>query len=89
MQYVQRSKIDSPALGCMYQAQEWKRRAWSRLRHLRAAQRTQWSGARSLEILRAEEAHNEAQAAERNAKAAIEKRANELGLTTCKRKSSK
>lgn len=88
MKYVKPTAVDSPTVGNLYQAREWKRRAWKGVqecrRRLRESRGTiNGSSARArLDLMHAERAHFDAMQSERNCLRIIEQRANELGLTT-------
>lgn len=88
LKYAKPSSIDTPAQGVLNQARERKKRTWENVKRLRDRIKGEpINGNREglrLELLKAEQAHNAAQLAERDALRAIEKRANELGLTTVK-----
>lgn len=88
LQPVNLKDVDSPAQGQLNASVEGKKRSWQRVKALRERIKAEpLNGNRSglrLELIKAEGAHNEWQRVEREAKEAIEKRANELGQTTIK-----
>jgi len=81
---------DNMYVGGIYQAREWKRKAWKGVRELRRRLREagygpySGAGAIRLQLLKAEIAHREAMEFERRVLATVEARANELGYTTIK-----
>ncbi len=84
--YVQPSKVDTPSQGALNAAKAHKEAAWSRLKDIRQriADAGPHAGNLRLEVIKAQDAHNQAKIAHDQAKRAIEKRANELGQTTIK-----
>lgn len=88
--YTPVSKIETPTQGCLYQAREHRANAWKKVKRLRERLRECHTGPYSerpqisLELLKAESFWREMQQYERDCLGAIEKRANELGLTTKK-----
>lgn len=93
LEYAKPSTIDTPAQGVLNQAKEGKVRAWEKVQSLRERIKNEpLGGNRSglrLELAKAEDRHREYQRNEKEALAAIEKRANELGLTTVKSNATK
>jgi hypothetical protein len=81
---VKSSSIDSPAQGALNQAKAAKFMAWKKVQELRRQIREKplSRGGLTIPLMRAEESHRAAMKLEKEAKAAIEKRANELGQTT-------
>src|SRR5574337_974109 len=86
LEYISPSKVDTPAQGRLSQAREGKTRAYSEVKRLRQAIKDEPVGGNRqglrLEIIKAEDRHNEFQRMERESLEKIEKRANELGKTT-------
>jgi hypothetical protein len=86
--YAKPTSIDSPTVGCLFQAREWKKNAWKGVKALRRRLREAGCGPYSnagvikLELIKAESSWREAMRFETDCLRAIEKRANELGLTT-------
>ena len=87
--YVQSSKVESPAQGVMYGAQERKKAAYKEVKRIREKLKNEPIGGNRqglrLDLIKAQENHNRAIRAEEEARNAIEKRANELGQTTFKK----
>ncbi len=85
---VKPSTIDTPAQGNLNAAREGKKTAWKRVKDLRERIKNEPIGGKKqelrLELNKAEFKHREYLQAEQEAKATIEKRANELGKTTQK-----
>src|SRR5262249_27738132 len=86
--YAKRSTIDTPAQGVLNAAIESKKKWFKQVKRLRDCIREHsLSNSRyRLDLLRAEERWHEAQNCERAALREIERRANELGLTTIRPK---
>src|SRR5574337_866860 len=86
LEYISPSKVDTPAQGRLNQAREGKKRAYSEVQRLRQAVKDEPVGGNRqglrLELIKAEDRHNEYQRMERESLEQIEKRANELGKTT-------
>ena len=83
---VKLSTIDTPAQGVLFTARQHKAMAWKRVKRIREQIREAGicSGNLRLECLKAEISWREYQDMERGALNAIERRANELGLTARK-----
>jgi hypothetical protein len=92
MRYIKPTAVESPTVGNLYQAREWKRRAWKGIQECRRRLRDARlkldgsSGRARLDLLKAERMHFEASQSERACLAIIEQRANELGMTTIRAK---
>ena len=88
--YTRPTSIDIHAVGNLYQARAGKKQAYSAIRCLRDAIRREPLGGNRhglrVELLHVESAHAEWLRMERDALDVIERRANELGLTTKRRK---
>lgn len=80
--------IDSPAQGDLAGARERKKNLWKKVQELRQQIKDEPIGGNRgnlrLQLIKMQGLHSDAQDAERGALKAIEKRANELGLTTQK-----
>lgn len=96
MKYVKPTAVDSPTVGCLYQAREWKLNAWKQVKRTRQAFRDELGKpiasrdvvGRKLDVIKAESAHSEASIFETQCLRTIEHRANELGMTTIRAKAS-
>lgn len=89
--YVKPTAVDSPTVGNLYQARRWKANAWNGVKSLRQQIRDHnghGTGMLRLELLKAERAHFDATMSEKSCLRIIEARANELGQTTIKAKTS-
>src|SRR5574337_1101950 len=86
LEYINPSEVDTPAQGRLNQAREGKTRAYSEVKRLRQAIKDEPVGGNRqglrLELIKAEDRHNEFQRMERDSLEQIEERANELGKTT-------
>lgn len=86
--YVKPSSVETPSQGVLNGATERKAVIWKRIKRLRQAIKDEPLGGNRqglrFELLEAEIQHKDALRLEREAKAEIEKRANELGQTTIK-----
>lgn len=92
LDYVQASKVDTPAQGSLNGARDGKKLAHKLIRELRQRIKDEpMGGNRSglrLELMKAEDSHREWLRMERDALNAIEARANELGQTTIRESAS-
>ena len=96
MKYVKPTAVDSPTVGCLYQAREWKSNTWKMVKRARQAFRDEMGKpiasrdvvGRKLAVIKAESAHFEASLFETQCLRTLEQRANELGLTTIRAKVS-
>ena len=88
--YIKPSKVESVSQGNLYGARQAKKRAWERIQKLRQKIKEEPIGGNRtklrVELLKAEDAHKEAIALEKQSLKVIEQRAKELGQTTIKEK---
>lgn len=89
---VRVADVDTPSQGALASARSAKTAAWKRIQDLRQRIADEPIGGNRmglrLELIKAQDAHGGAKLAETQALNAIEKRANELGLTTRPQKSA-
>lgn len=91
-EFVRAHTVDTPSQGVLNSAKEYQARAFKRVKELRQRIKDEPLGGNRhglrLELMRAEDDHRQSKDMERQARDAIEKRANELGKTTIKEKAA-